>query len=112
MSELQANAILDKFNIGFVTDAGDRTGDPFAPNPEGRGSRITSRWGGYVIQAELQCSEQEARDILAAWVKERVVEIVQQPVKTGKKKGPNVPSPCLRVNESMRPGRVLDEAQL
>jgi hypothetical protein len=103
----QANAILNEFNVGYCLEDGTETGDPFAPTPE-RGSKPL-RWAGYVIQRQLQCGEKDAKEILATWIEHGIVEVFQRPVKTGKKKAANTPSECIKVNESKRPGRVLDE---
>jgi hypothetical protein len=95
-----ANAILNKFSRG--NEIAEGKFEPYAPTP--KAGQKPKRWAGYVITSLLNVSDDDAKSILDEWIKQGVITVFQAKI-TGSKRPTD---PCVKVVETMRPGRVLD----
>jgi hypothetical protein len=98
MTTAEANAVLDKLEAGVIDDEGKPTGDPFSFYKKGG-----KRWAGQIIQEIVACSEDTAKIIIGAWVKNGIVE--QYNAKTSTSRGQE--RVCIRVLK--RPGSIISE---
>ena len=100
-----ANKILDAIAFGLVDDEGKPTGDQFTLTRRGRGNK---RWAGNLVIDYLDCTDQDAQKVLNRWSKTKLIEEISMWNSSSK----GQPRKAIRVNDSMRPGAVINETVL
>ena len=99
------NDMLDAIALGVPDSDGKPSGDPYTLSRKGRNNK---RWAGNAISSLVECTDKEAQDLLAAWVRSGLISEVNSATSTSK----GMKRRGLVVNNSLRPGTLISEDKI